>query len=217
MTPMFFRSPVHCAIVSDDGFLYACDRGNNRVQVFDVNEVGGACANPDAEPGVCGFVADIHVAPQTASGTSTSAALSTDADQSCLYVADLANGAFYIINRDNHQELDRIGRSGRQVGEFNWVHALAVDSQGNMYTGEVETGQRVQKFVRYGDDGCSDPAARRSGLYSPQPIELGLNEGEISSPLRRRGAHSSIRATVKAAVARAQSENRLASYLRLYC
>ena len=166
MTPMFFRSPVHCAIVSDDGLLYACDRGNNRVQVFDVNGVGGTCANPDAEPGVCGFVADIHVAPQTASGTSTSAALSTDADQSCLYVADLANGAFYIINRDNHQELDRIGRSGRQVGEFNWVHALAVDSQGNMYTGEVETGQRVQKFVRYGDDGCSGPGSEEVGLYS---------------------------------------------------
>ncbi len=73
---------------------------------------------------------------------------------------------FYIINRDNHQELDRIGRSGRQVGEFNWVHALAVDSQGNVYTGEVETGQRVQKFARFGDDGCSGPGSEEVGLYS---------------------------------------------------
>src|SRR5262249_46334343 len=29
-----FRPPVHCAEVSKDGFVYACDRGNNRVQVF---------------------------------------------------------------------------------------------------------------------------------------------------------------------------------------
>ena len=37
-------------------------------------------------------------------------------------------------------ELDRIGRAGRQVGEFHWIHAIAVDSDGNMYTGEVDTG-----------------------------------------------------------------------------
>ena len=35
MTPMFFRSPLHCADLSADGLLYVCDRGNNRIQVFD--------------------------------------------------------------------------------------------------------------------------------------------------------------------------------------
>jgi hypothetical protein len=51
MKPLFFRGPLHCAIVSKDGFLYACDRGNNRIQVFDINEVGkGACANPVLPP-----------------------------------------------------------------------------------------------------------------------------------------------------------------------
>ena len=40
MTPMFFRSPLHCADLSADGLLYVCDRGNNRIQVFDVNSVG---------------------------------------------------------------------------------------------------------------------------------------------------------------------------------
>jgi len=167
MKPMFFRSPLHCAIISNDGYLYACDRGNNRIQVFDLDEVGKPCANPNAEPGKCGFVRDIYVAPQSYSnGTAVTATLSTDPEQSCLYVGDLANGTFYIINRSNFHELDRIGRAGRQVGEFHWIHTLAVDSDGNVYTGEVDSGQRVQKFARYGDVSCSGNGNPDIGLYS---------------------------------------------------
>ena len=29
----------------------------------------------------------------------------------------------------------------------HWVHKIAVDSQGNIYTGEVNQGRRLQKFV----------------------------------------------------------------------
>jgi len=41
-----------------------------------------------------------------------------------------------------------LGRPGRYAGEFHWVHDLAIDSRGNLYAGEVDTGKRVQKFVR---------------------------------------------------------------------
>jgi hypothetical protein len=168
LQPRFFRSPLHCATVSRDGFLYACDRGNNRVQIFELAavELGKPCANPDAEVGRCGFVGEIHVAPQTASGTSGTATLSTDAGQTCLYVGDLANGTLYIVNRENRTELDRIGRPGRQAGEFHWLHALAVDSLGNIYTGEVDTGQRVQRFQRYGAASCSGAGSAEVGAYS---------------------------------------------------
>jgi hypothetical protein len=105
------------------------------------------------------------VAPQTASGTAGTAALSTDPGQTCVYVGDLANGTLYILNRANLTELDRIGRSGRQAGEFHWLHALAVDSQGNIYSGEVDTGQRVQKFLRYGPSSCSGTGSSEIGLY----------------------------------------------------
>ena len=168
MKPMFFRSPVHCATVSRDGFLYVCDRGNNRVQIFNLAapDLGKPCANPNAERGKCGFVAEIHVAPQTASGTSGTAALSTDPGQTCLYVGDLANGTLYVIDRESRTELDRIGRIGRQAGEFHWLHVLAVDSAGNLYTGEVDTGPRVQKFLRYGRAGCNGTGNPEVGLYS---------------------------------------------------
>jgi len=33
MKPAFFRSPLHCAKLSNDGLLYACDRNNNRVEL----------------------------------------------------------------------------------------------------------------------------------------------------------------------------------------
>ena len=167
LTPPFFRSPLHCAVVSQEGLLYACDRGNNRIQIFDLGsaQLGAPCENPNTEPGLCGFIGEIHVAPQTASGTAGTAALSTDPDESCLYVGDLANGTLYIVNRDNRTELDRIGRSGRQAGEFHWLHALAVDSAGNIYSGEVDTGQRVQKFQRYGSASCSGTGASEVGSY----------------------------------------------------
>ena len=33
------------------------------------------------------------------------------------------------------------------AGYFHWIDAIAIDSQGNLYTGEVDTGKRIQKFV----------------------------------------------------------------------
>ena len=167
LKPLFFRGPLHCAKISVDGLLYACDRGNNRVQIFDVNQVGAVCSNPNREPGVCGFVGEVHIAPHTASGTSGAVNFSTDPGQTCLYVEDLANGTIYILNRENLHELDRIGRPGRQIGEFHWVHVVSIDSQGNLYTGEVDTGQRIQKFLRYGEEtGCSGTGSADVGLYS---------------------------------------------------
>ncbi len=43
--------------------------------------------------------------------------------------------------------LSTFGRNGRSAGQFHWVHNLAVDSNGNIYTAEVDTGKRAQKFV----------------------------------------------------------------------
>ena len=55
----------------------------------------------NGEVGKCGFVGEIHVAPQTSGSTSGTVNFSTDAKQSCLYVADLGNDVVYVINREN--------------------------------------------------------------------------------------------------------------------
>jgi len=36
---------------------------------------------------------------------------------------------------------------GRQSGELDWVHGLAVDRQGNLYLGDIQ-GKRAQRFLR---------------------------------------------------------------------
>ena len=33
------------------------------------------------------------------------------------------------------------------AGEFKWIHNLAIDGEGNLYTSEVGFGRRVQRFV----------------------------------------------------------------------
>ena len=135
------------------------------MQLFKASEVGKPCENPNGEVGRCGFVGEMHVAPQTAGGTSGTLNFSSDPKQSCAYVADLANDTVYEINRENFHEMDRFGTGGRQVGQFHWPHVVSVDSEGNVYTGEVDSAGRVQKFIRYGPTGCSGTGSEQVGAY----------------------------------------------------
>mgnify|MGYP000712265903 CR=1 FL=1 len=34
MKPAFFRTPVHCVKIANDGLVYVCDRINDRIQIF---------------------------------------------------------------------------------------------------------------------------------------------------------------------------------------
>jgi hypothetical protein len=41
----------------------------------------------------------------------------------------------------------KIGHHGHQGGMFHFVHVAFMDSKGNLYTGEVDSGMRVRKFT----------------------------------------------------------------------
>ena len=73
--------------------------------------------------------------------------LSPDRRQTDLYNADGENNKIWVLDRDTDRVIDSFGRNGRSAGQFHWVHNLAVDSHGNIYTAEVDTGKRAQKFV----------------------------------------------------------------------
>ena len=47
----------------------------------------------------------------------------------------------------NHWVLGQIGGIATDR-EFHWVHAMAVDPHGNIFTGDVDTGKCVQRFER---------------------------------------------------------------------
>ena len=130
------RTPVHCVKLAADGKVYVCDRGNDRIQVFDGNDpnLGKPCENAGGTPGRCGVVAEQLISEHTNTtipGTAVSMTFSSDKAQSCLYVGDNSNMTIYILNRANLHELGRLGRSGRMAGEFHWLHQVSVDSKGN--------------------------------------------------------------------------------------
>ena len=168
--PMFFRNPVHCVKIANDGKLYVCDRGNDRIQVFDKNsaELGKPCTNPGAQSGKCGYVGEQFISPTTETlpvmpGTAVSLNFSTDKAQSCLYVGDNTNQTIYLMNRSDLTELARVGTAGRAAGQFHWLHIVSPDSKGNIYTAEVDTGKRIQKFVRSGALGCTGSGSATVG------------------------------------------------------
>jgi hypothetical protein len=128
-----FGNPVHCVRLSRDGLLYVCDRTNNRIQVF---RKDGA------------FVREFVVAPETrGAGSMWDLDLSTDGAQTHLYAADGENNQVWMLLRESGQILGSFGRNGRSAGQFHWVHNMVVDATGNIYTTEVDTGKRAQKFL----------------------------------------------------------------------
>jgi DNA-binding beta-propeller fold protein YncE len=129
-----FSSPVHCVRISNDGLVYVCDRANDRIQVF---EKSGK------------FVREFRIEPETLqNGSVWDLVLSEDAAQKYLFVANGANGYLITVERATGQVLGTFGRPGRMAGELRWVHNLAIDSKGNLYTAEVGFGRRAQKFTR---------------------------------------------------------------------
>ncbi|MFW6193838.1 MAG: hypothetical protein ACOC83_10170 [Gemmatimonadota bacterium] len=134
-----FRTPVHALQITDDGLVYVADRPNDRIQVFRRDGT---------------FVEEAFLAPRTLSmGTVWDLDVSRDPEQRWLYVPDGTNNKLWILDRESLEVVGSFGRGGRYAGDFMWVHNVAVDSRGDLYTGEVETGKRVQKFVRTDEDG----------------------------------------------------------------
>lgn len=134
--PQQFRGPVHCAEPSNDGLVYVCDRGADRIQVFRKDGT---------------FVREVVITPATLSqGSTWDIAFSPDDEQKFIYLADGQNFKVYIIDRESMEVLYNFGDGGRQPGLFFAPHSIATDSQGNIYTTETYEGKRIQKFLYQG-------------------------------------------------------------------
>jgi DNA-binding beta-propeller fold protein YncE len=127
-----FGNPVHCVIIAHDGLVYVCDRTNDRIQVFHKDGT---------------FVREVRYLPDTlASGSVWDLDFWPKQQQTYLIQADGENNEVRILRRDTLAVVSKFGHQGRNAGEFHWVHVIAVDSKGNIYTGEVDTGKRLQRF-----------------------------------------------------------------------
>jgi hypothetical protein len=127
-----FGNPVHCVKLANDGLVYVCDRTNNRIQVFkkDGSFVKEWIYEKNTLRG--GAVWDIAIWP--------------DPKQTWLLSADGENNEIRVLKRDDGSVVGIFGHNGRNAGQFHWIHAMAVDAKGNVYTGEVDSGKRIQKF-----------------------------------------------------------------------
>ena len=118
---------------SNDGLVYAADRNANRIHVTKKDGT---------------FIKEFIMAPMTGVGGSTGGvAFSQDKEQRYLLISDLTNNHIWILNRQDGQVVGQIGSMGESGGQFFGLHMIAVDSKGNIYTGEVFAGERVQRFV----------------------------------------------------------------------
>ena len=156
----------HCVVLARDGLVYTCDRGSDRIQVFEKDPK--TCANTGlGGDRVCQPVKIIPVVPCTgavsavcpdpakALGTAGSAwdvDFSPDKKQTFMYEADGGNEVLWTFDRLLGKILSGFGRPGHMAGDFTFLHTIAVDSKGNLYLAETVGGRRLQKFVQKGDD-----------------------------------------------------------------
>ena len=124
--PGQFDLPHQAALDASDN-IFLVDRQNMRIQVFDkdlnyVREFTNEGWNPW----------DI--------------AISREGDDGFGYIADHATEEVHKIQLEDGKILATWGTPGRGPAQFDWVHGMAVDSQGGVYAADTY-GQRVQKFV----------------------------------------------------------------------
>ena len=141
---------VHCTIISNDGFVYVCDRVNDRIQVFRKDGT---------------FVKEAFIDRQTLrSGSVWDMAFSKDPQQTYIYAANGVNEKINVLLRSSLEVVTSFGDGGRLPGEFYGCHNLAVDSKGNLYVTETYSGARVQRFLFKG----IGPVEKDQGVLWPR-------------------------------------------------
>jgi hypothetical protein len=151
-----FAPALHCVHISVDGLVYVCERGSNRIQVF-------------TKQGK--FVTSFFVYPQSPArgkecggnfggcGNPYNLTFSHDPEEKYILVVDGNNNKIWIHDRKTGEMVGSVGCYGAMAGQFHVIDAIAMDSLGNLYTGEVGSGKRVQKFVLTNGDGKRRPRA----------------------------------------------------------
>ena len=118
---------------SNDGLVYAADRSGNRIHVTDKQG---------------NFKQEFKLAEGTGVGGAAGGVMfSNDKEQKLLYISDLTNNHIWFLDRKTGKVVGTLGQQGENGGSFFGVHMEATDSKGNLYTGEVFAGERVQRFV----------------------------------------------------------------------
>jgi DNA-binding beta-propeller fold protein YncE len=145
--PGQFNTPHSIALDANDN-VYVADRGNRRIQVFDgdgkfLRQITvDVPVPPDARPA-------IGNKPAQTTGTMSPGApwtvCITPAPNQVLYTSDGFPGRIYKLSLDG-KIIGMFGKSGKQLGQFGWIHELACPSENELYVSEI-LNWRVQKLI----------------------------------------------------------------------
>ena len=127
-----------CVVIGNDGLVYVCDRGNNRIQVFD--KLGTLERIIPIDP-------PAYMKQRISGSAANDFAFSRDQSQALMFDTDLGSYVVWILARESGKIIGRMGRPGRMAGDFIFPHSIDIDANNNIYVAETGTGNRIQKFV----------------------------------------------------------------------
>ena len=144
-----FDTP-HNIAADAKGNIYVADRANRRIQVFDPDgtflramSVTDVPVPADARPAI----GDMPTA-QTAGTQQPGAAWTlciTPGPNQVLFTSDSFPGRIYKMTLDG-KVLGILGKSGKQPGQFGWIHEIACPSERELYVAEI-LNWRVQRLI----------------------------------------------------------------------
>jgi hypothetical protein len=144
---------LHTIAIDSEDNIYVGDRGNRRIQVFDTDGNFKTKFSidlpppPDARPAIGNMPNLTNYL--TTGGTQTPGApwaiCIPPGPSRVMFVADAFPGRIYKVSLEG-KVLGWLGKSGKQLKQFGWVHQLACPSETELYAAEV-LNWRVQKLI----------------------------------------------------------------------
>lgn len=147
--PGQFSNPHNIGIDRNEN-VYVADRGNRRIQVFDTegNFKKFIFLNVPYDKTRHPVLGNMPVSRPDETRPWTICVTSTTPQY--LYTSDEEPGRIYKISIPDGKILGVLGKSGRDVGQFNWIHGIACPDENTLYVADMNNW-RVQKLILHPD------------------------------------------------------------------